>query len=375
MLFLHCSIFNEMKAFSFLPRFVALAAVVASAMPGGAFTVIDSLDRLPVAAAAVYNSRGAMLGITDDAGGFAASVCDYPLSVQCLGYEIATVLSPQDTVALTTRFYNLPETEVSSVPKDGVKVTFFVREYNTMIVDGDTTMVLRECMADVILPNRPKVKGFKGHNSMRVRNSRNYARYFLRNGTDSVARNVKYESLLSVAHCDTLLLAEPERLRGINAGVDSVMKKDTKVVFRKNGAGFFVMRDALAGKEGHRYSPNALKLFGLTMDFTELFVSSSFRLNGDYRYRLPDMQQRSVVISALARGKMWKKMLNARGDIGIHATIDIYPVDFEYLTVEECRSLEKEDRGSIEWRIPEWVAPLSPLQSSLVARSLALPPQ
>ena len=74
MLFLHCSIFNEMKAFSFLPRFVALAAVVASAMPGGAFTVIDSLDRLPVAAAAVYNSRGAMLGITDDAGGFAASV-------------------------------------------------------------------------------------------------------------------------------------------------------------------------------------------------------------------------------------------------------------------------------------------------------------
>ena len=111
------------------------------------------------------------------------------------------------------------------------------------------------------------------------------------------------------------------------------------------------------------------------MDFPELFVSSSFRLNGDYRYRLPDMQQRSVVISALARGKMWKKMLNARGDFGIHATIDIYPVDFEYLTVEECRSLEKEDRGSIEWRIPEWVAPLSPLQSSLVARCMALPPQ
>ena len=70
-------------------RMAAIAALLCSAhVQTYAITVIDASDKQPLVAAAVFNCKGSMIGITDAKGAFDANnPADFPLNIQCLGYE------------------------------------------------------------------------------------------------------------------------------------------------------------------------------------------------------------------------------------------------------------------------------------------------
>ena len=199
-------------------------------IPGNAaINIIDAGDRQPVVAASIFNNKGVLLGISDENGSFlSAKPSDFPLSVQCLGYESNTVESDGSTIELLSRSYNLPEALVSDKSRDGLKILLYIRELSTFIADGDTTLVISENMADVILPTRPKIKGFKGHNKAQILNKRNFARYIKHDGTDSIARDIDTGamSMISIiSSIDTLSLVETPRLRTVASGFDTIMTK------------------------------------------------------------------------------------------------------------------------------------------------------
>lgn len=345
-----------------------------------AISVIDAGDRQAVVAASVFNNKGVLLGITDENGSFqSAKASDFPLSVQCLGYEYATVDTDGTTVGLLSRSYTLPEAVVSNKSRDGLKVLLYIRELSTFIADGDTTLVISDNMADAILPTRPKIKGFKGHKNARILNKRNFARYIRHDGTDSIARDINTGamSMISIiSSIDTLSLRETPRLRMVESGFDTIMtKKNATVIYRKSQSSYTQSYDALSGKEGHKVSPSMLKLIGMTIDINEAYNNMSFYRNDGGKYRLQDMIQVTYSISALAKGKLWKSIYGAKSDILLKSLIEIYPVDFEYLTLEECKEIEKDKNpAKPEFIIPGHVMPLDATMQSIVDRALKLAP-
>ena len=90
---------------------------------------------------------------------------------------------------------------------------------------------------------------------------------------------------------------------------------------------------------------------------------------------MQDMIQVTYSISALAKGKLWKSIYGAKSDILLKSLIEIYPVDFEYLTLEECKEIEKDKNpAKPEFIIPGHVMPLDATMQSIVDRALKLAP-
>ena len=351
-------------------------------IPGNAaINIIDACDRQPVVAASIFNNKGVLLGISDENGSFlSAKPSDFPLSVQCLGYEFNTVESDGSTIELLSRSYNLPEALVSDKSRDGLKILLYIRELSTFIADGDTTLVISENMADVILPTRPKIKGFKGHNKAQILNKRNFARYIKHDGTDSIARDIDTGamSMISIiSSIDTLSLVETPRLRTVASGFDTIMtKKNATIIYRKSQSSYTQSYDPLWGKENHKVSPSVLKLLGMTIDINEAFNNKSFYRNDSGKYRIQDMIQETYSISALAKGKLWKTVFHAKSDILLKSLIEIYPVDFEYLTLEECKELSKEKNiAKPDFIVPQNVSPLDATMQSIVDRAMKLNPK
>ena len=289
-----------------LCRISIFAIACFAQIPGNAaINIIDAGDRQPVVAASIFNNKGVLLGITDENGSFlSAKPSDFPLSVQCLGYEFNTVESDGSTIELLSRSYNLPEALVSDKSRDGLKILLYIRELSTFIADGDTTLVISENMADVILPTRPKIIGFKGHNKAQILNKRNFARYIKHDGTDSIARDIDTGamSMISIiSSIDTLSLVETPRLRTVASGFDTIMtKKNATIIYRKSQSSYTQSYDPLLGKENHKVSPSVLKLLGMTIDINEAFNNKSFYRNDSGKYRIQDMIQETYF--AMKRG-------------------------------------------------------------------------
>lgn len=359
-----------------------LLACICTTISIKAFTVVDASSGDPVVAASVFDARGTILGITDEKGKFATDASTrFPLSIRCIGYSNTEARSAADDVILMDFCsYQLPEASVTDY-RDGLKVTCYIRNYITVVADNDTIISFAENMADVVLPTRKKIKGFKGHDTPRILNTRSYTLYARSNGTDSVAGSEEPDNsicsnIVLISKLDTVTWKETKRLRDMEMGFDTMkVNKNATMVIRKTPSTLTFNGDVLAGRENHIYSPNALKFLGMTTDFYEMYRSDTFYRNSGYRYRLPDLFQRCYSIGATGRGKMWKYYYKAKNNVDLKMSVEIYPVDFEYLTVEECKELDKNKKyaGKIDFRLPANVPPLDPVTLRLVEQVNALP--
>lgn len=354
-----------------------LLACICTSISIKAFTVVDASNGAPVVAASVFDARGAILGITDEKGKFATDASTrFPLSIRCIGYNNSEARSAADDVILMDFCsYQLPEASVTS-DRDGVRVICYTREYGTIITDKDTTITFSEGMADVVLPLRPKIKGFKGWDNPRVLTTKSYNRVIHCDGSpDSLNRKNHCSFITGVLHVPTGEMQEPDRLAGRETGMDTTYRDKMMRVLRKTPTTFSATVDGLALHKDHTYSPNFLKFFGLTCDFHELYSTGNYYRNGTSKYSIHDLFQMGFSVRAVLRGKMFKAAFNTRQPIEMKMHVEVYPVDFEYLTLDECKQAHK-DKDKIpatEIRLPANVPSLDPVTQSLVELVNALP--
>lgn len=333
--------------------------------------VVDSTDKNPISAASIFDKSGAIIGMTSLYGALPViSHESYPIIIRCLGYEPQEVATPIDSIYLQTMAYDLPELTFNKDDRDILRLVCYVREYMSATSTTDTVIAFSENMVDYMLPLR-KIKKNKVSDAPRILAKKNYARFINDKGRDSIAVNIDDEMLswISFMRIDTGTVTEPKTIKNRPIAIDSVKGKyGIKTLYRKNRTSFVKSIDGLADQKGHKMSPAFFKLFGFTIDFTEMIFVSTFNTNDAGIYKPNDLISFSFSLQALARGKIWKKAFDAKSPIEIHSYFEIYPVEKEFLTLEEAKELSDNRPAKPQIKVPENVAPLNTATQELIRR-------
>lgn len=345
--------------------------VILATYAGNKIKVVDDKDSSPVAYATVFGNSGVIVGLTDDNGIInVSSTKDFPLTVKCLGYEPAQCDVSDGEVRLKYSLLTLQEVVVTPVDRPVLHLVCYVREYVSGTTGTDTLMNYNEHMADFFLPTRKKIKGFKPQTSPRFLRSRLYSRISDSNGLDSIFKpkyrddSFSWEGLVSFT---SGVISESEKIAN-GAKVDSVPgKHGTKELLRKNGdATYIVQTDYLADSKNHKISPFIFKMLGLTIDFTELQGSWVYKANDERKYTAADIVSGTFSLSVLGKGKWIKKAFKSDAPVQMYSFYEIYPVDAEYLTVEESKEMQEENLPKIKWTVSPNATPLAPAIQRMV---------
>lgn len=359
----------------FMKRFSSfLFLLITLSLSLNAIVIVDNLDNSPIIAASVFNSKGMLIGFSNENGEFRdAQSSDYPLQVRCIGYNNATVEEGAEEVRLDFCTYELPETSVLS-NRDGMRVIFYVREYLTTSLDSGKIVTYAENMADVFIPMRKKVKGFKSRFFMKELNKRSYSKAIGNNGREKYKCNVEdplHNFFFDMFEIDISVVKETNRLALKETGMDTVRAKDYLIVQRKTPSTFNCGYDELAYKKNHMYSPNLLKFLGMTTDFYEMFSTETFYRNGSHSYRVHDLFQVTASLSATCRGKWIKKAYKTNNAVKIKVRFELYPVEIQYITSEESKELQQNEKNvnPMPFRIPENVPALDDATRLLIEKA------
>lgn len=306
-------------------------------------TVVDDEDSSVLPYATVFGKSGIIVGLTNDNGEIViASEKDFPIIIKCLGYEPLTLSQSEDTVRMQHSTVNLQEVVVTPVDRPVMRLVCYVREFASGATGADTIMNYNEHMADFFLPVREKVKGFKPHKSMRILRSRCYSRKTNSNGLDSIFvpdfrdDTFSWEEMVELS---TEPVYESDRIRNGQRNDSVPGKYGVKHIMRKTNGNYIVKTDHLADMKSHSISPFIFKLLGLTIDFTEFQGSRIYKANDEGVYRPNDIVSGTCSFSVIGKGKWIKKAFKTDAPVQMYAFYEIYPIDIQYLTVDEARDL------------------------------------
>lgn len=308
-------------------------------------TVVDDEDSSVLPYATVFGKSGIIVGLTNDNGEISiASENDFPVIIKCLGYEPLTLSQSKDTIRMQPSMVNLQEVVVTPANRPVMRLVCYVREFASGATRADTIMNYNEHMADFFLPAREKVKGFKPHKSMRILSSRCCSRKTNSHGLDSIFVPDFRDDTFSWADMVELSTEPVYETAAIRNGQrnDSVPGKyGVKHLMRKANGNYIVKTDHLADIKSHSLSPALLKLLGLTIDFTEFQNSWIYKSNDKGAYRPDDIISGTCSFSMTGRGKWIKKAFKTDSPVQMYSFYEIYPVDVQYLTIEEAKELWK----------------------------------
>jgi len=327
--------------------------------------VVDAENNEPLPMATVFAKSGIIIGLTDNDGYITiSSANDFPITVRCLGYESKQCSENQTEIKLANQPFALQEVVVTPVDRPVARIICYVREYISSATGTDTLMSYNEHMADFFIPVRDKLKGFKGKTKPRFLRSRLYSRMTNSEGLDSIFSpqyrddTFAWELLFEMPRKEII---ETEAIQN-GAVIDSIpAKHGTKGIMRKAGGNYITTTDYLADIKNHTWSPVIFKLLGLTIDFNKMQEAWVYRVNDEGRYRATDIISGTFSMSVLARGKWLKKAFKTDSPIQMYGLYEIYPVEIEYLTVDESKDLVKYPPR------PDWIVSSNarPLDSSI----------
>lgn len=333
-------------------------------------TVVDSDDGLPLAYATVFTHNGIITGFTDPDGNlYATTPKDYPLTIRCAGYQEAHADLEADTIRLIPSVMELSEVVVAPGERPVCHLTCYVREYNTHASATDSVMTLGEHMADFFIPVE-KVKGLKHSNEINIINSRYYTHKSNSSGNDTIYMSTEFDDMFSdfvskVALPGTLQLPE-KALAKENAAWRTPGKYSDKSLFKKKGDILHMSFDSLSDYEDHIWSPNLLKVFGLTADIMERQQNLVYRISEGGKLEPQGLRAYSFSLKLNGRGKMFKWRYESETPIEIKISMEYYPIDSEFLTVKEANEMIKDKNRQIGWNTADNVPPLSPVYQNIV---------
>ena len=349
----------------FLSILILLATLCAPSL-SAKNVVIDASVGRPVPGATLFTSKGLISTTSDSKGRYTApSVDEYPILVRALGFENLRVESPVDTIRLTPKPIELAEvTATPASDRNVIYVRAYIREYQTVIIEGDSLKSLFEGNVDYFLADE-KVKGFKDSRSFRLLYNR--ARIEDRkDGKKTVTEKEGVECLFSPV---VNMLAEfpkpieiPADLRGRRAGseADKAVWGSTRI-FTKGPEGYTLTLDPLADKELHDWSPAWLKLLGMTSTFTQLTRTFKFGPSESGVTHIPSycIEGFSAATCFVSSGKLIKKACHTDEPVEFLSYIEVLPYQIDFLTADEAKKLRKQPVVMREVFVPEKLRPAS----------------
>lgn len=305
--------------------------------------IVDAEDSMPLQAATVFSKGGNIIGITDSNGEIeVVSASAYPLQVSCIGYNPMTVDKSVSTVMMTPATYQLKELVVNPAERPVEHVICYMREYLTGVSGNDTVINYNEHIADYFLTDG-KVKGFKQKLTPRILNSRLYTKVSNDQVTDSIySPDYRDDSLAweMFAWLPSGNNNASEILKG-KSTVKVEGKYSTRHWIKDTPSTLTVQIDNLADTKGHTMSPAIFKLIGFTIDLTELMGTWVYAHNDSGLYSIKDLISGNVSTTIIGKGKWIKKAFNTSDPVEMKAAYEIYPINIEYLTVEEAKEVMK----------------------------------
>lgn len=356
-----------------LITFIAFSVLFIPAMIAGRVIVVDGSDGSPVIGATVFSSSGLILGATD-ADGNTPDVNEgsYPLTIHSLGYKEGIAATPGDTLMMDAAAYDLPPVTVMPGERPITRVVCYVREYSTGATDRDTLKMYSEYMVESYhIDEGTKVKGYHKYDFVpKTRTERRFAHYTGADGRDSVAtpEDDEYISFMNfLVSLPVDVFEEPDTIKN-GALTDTVQGRYSPGIFYKKTPEFFVTSlDMLSNYKNHVYSPNVYKFFGLTIDIREMNLSFAYKANPSGKYNIHDFLYEISSANILGRGKWIKKAFKTKNPVEIDSNVEVYPVEINYLTVDEYKEQRKE-HNKLEFRIPDNALPVLPSVQRLIDR-------
>lgn len=333
--------------------------------------VVDATDKLPVAAASVFDATGNMIGMTTGDGSIPEiTESKYPITIRCMGYESLTINTPQEkTLEMIPDVYELDELFVSTEKKDILKQTFYAREYFSMATSKDTITFFNEHLADRYLPLNSKAK-LNVESNLRI-NSSNCYTHFQIEEQDSISFSTEPSalSLLTFFNMDDESIKVPKSFLNseeMPKFYEEKGKSGSNLILKQNDKSFLYIEDILALKKNHSWTPLPLKLLGFTLVINQFYTKQTFIPNNTGKYHPVDLTEANYVMEALGTGKRFMKKLESTKPIKIFTMVEFYIIDRNYVSVEEAKNELKKKGDRVEIVAPDNVPELNEATKKLI---------
>lgn len=313
----------------------------------GGVLITDAESGEPLPRASIFDNKGLFIGISTDNGEVPENIPadSYPLSIRYIGYDQASVDSPDaGTVSLTESSYELPEIVVNNVDHNLLHIIAYVRVFSSGVNSTDTLNYFTERIVDFMIPLDKKAK-YKGWKNSRVLAERAY---------QHKKRNNKYEQI------DTLIYIENRKSNGTSYNLaekfiipEALLAGDTSQVvidgkywpkdtWNVIGDSYFLLRDNLADSKDHKKSPAILKMLGMTADMTKYDEFYKFTPDSKGSIRADRIAQAAYMFDIIMRGKLIKWASGQGDPITMSSYGELFVIDREYLTADQAKELKKD---------------------------------
>lgn len=334
--------------------------------------VADSVSRMPLSNASVFDRRGRPAGITKPDGSLPyVAPADYPVTIRHMGYRERTVnTASPDTIFLSESATELPEVTVESRQRRALHILGYVREYSTLTTYFDTVFLFREKMVDYMLPTEKKSR-FKGWTNPRILSSRSYYRFTGYDGRDSVSdkcgHHFSWADWIGIPPASHL----PERLLADETAADTLRGKySLSEIWNRSGSRLTVDVNVMADSSARKWVPDLYSFFRGKVDFEQLRIRLNYdNLAGD-SVSPADLTGYSFNIESNGRGRGMFMFNRVDERFFVSTYAEVYIIDKEYITVKEARRWErmKIDNSALAIYEPPEAPPLQPAIRHLVER-------
>lgn len=358
----------------YIIKIVAVAISVTASLHARANKLVDAETKTVLPLASISDHSGNMIGMTSREGEIPpiASNC-FPITFNYMGYKPLEVerLDGSDVIMYQS-LYELPEILVTPGSRPLLHLTGYMREVASMLGSSDSLTIYKESIVDFLIPvgkTREKV-----WSKPRVLASKTYVRMSDSSGMDSVSCQLDEKFLLRGDRYNFIpsVKAIPESMKVTEGSARKTImgKYSPKHIWEKNGETTRWYFDGLADREGHVYTPRALKVAGMTSDLKEASFNYVFHTDEGNTLKHTDMTRVSLSIDLLVRGKVAKKAYKSTGPLHLRTYIEVYLTEREYLTDAEGKAIKKEAPvyRTSDVKAPADATPLHPGIARLIER-------
>ena len=319
------------------------------------FVVADSISRLPLPNASVFNKKGNLLGICNTKGKSPyISSSDFPITIRYMGFKEREIeYLTQDTIFLKENYFELPELVVDTKQKSILHMLAYVREYSTLTTYSDTIFLFREKMVDFMLPQDKKMK-YRGWNKPRILNSKSFYHFRNSEGLDSVSDECDHHFSWSDWVGVNPEMPVTEKLKKPGIVSDTLYGKYShSEIWSKNKDKFVIDINLLADTTSRRWVPGIESYFQDNIDFENFKVHFGYEnVTGDLL--LPnDLTNYSFNIESVGRGHSLFRFNRPDEDYFVSTYAEVYLLDKEFISLKEAKKWEKHDFTSDEIEIFE----------------------
>lgn len=310
--------------------------------------VVDSVTRMPLANASVFDRNGNTVGVGTSKGRLPFVAAErYPITVRYLGYGEKEVSSPDvDTVYLSESTFELPEVMVETRRSKVLHLLAYVREYSTLSTYSDTIFLFREKMVDYMIPKLPGSR-FRGWSNPRIIKTRSYYRFTNAEGLDSVSDRCNHHFSWSdwVGLPPTAGLPSGFLEKGIRS--DTVMGRYSPAeIWTGNDDRIAVDINVLADTLERRWVPNFGTIFKKGVEFENFRVRFNYDNVLSRNLAAEDLTGYSYNIASDGRGRRLFRFNNVGEAYFVSTYGEVYVVDKEYITEKEAKKWDKADFDS-----------------------------